>query len=112
MVNPVHGYFLKDKKVCFILHEGLDYNVVSIPWDCTKHFTLHLLADLFIPTITTNLQKNHLKITGTGSFVSKCTLFLGHNYFSGQDSDNVTMMLRPGARTGGSRMVQPMTGSA
>ena len=26
------------------------YGAVSPPWDCSKHFTLHPLADLFIPT--------------------------------------------------------------
>ena len=25
------------------------HNAVSSPWDCSKHFTLHLLTDLFIP---------------------------------------------------------------
>ena len=40
---------------CFLMHiwyikRTLLYSAVSSLWDCSKHFTLHPLADLFIPT--------------------------------------------------------------
>ena len=40
-------------KWCYVVGNGKRpflYNVVSSPWDCSKRFTLHPLADLFIPT--------------------------------------------------------------
>ena len=41
---------LKVKKVKLFL-----YSAVSSPWDCSKPFTLHPLADRFIPTPTQHL---------------------------------------------------------
>ena len=50
------------------------YSVVSIPWDCSKRFTLHPLADLFIPTPTRLLWEavSHAAITARRLFVQIC----------------------------------------
>ena len=47
LTNPVRGQvsFSHLKKGTFL------YSAVSSLWDCSKHFTLHPLADLFIPTL-------------------------------------------------------------